>query len=115
MRQESDTEVPEQLKCYVVLDNASTYKTAQVQRWLTAHRRFVLHSTPTSSGWVNLVERCSAELTSKKACCAHTSVRQLKSDIGACMQTLNDNPRPYVWTETADQSGNPPPFTVPTS
>ena len=99
-----DAEVPADLDCHVVLDNASTHKTPAVKRWLTAHPRFVLHFTPTSSSWLNLVERWFAELTTKKLRRGtHTSVRQLNADIRAWIQTWNDNPRPYVWTKTADQ------------
>jgi transposase len=99
-----DTEVPDDLDCHVVLDNASTHKTPTVKRWLTTHPRFVLHFTPTSSSWLNLVERWFAELTTKKLRRGtHTSVRQLNTDIRAWIQTWNDNPRPYVWTKTADQ------------
>ncbi len=99
-----DAEVPADLDCHVVLDNASTHKTPQVKRWLTAHPRFVLHFTPTSSSWLNLVERWFAELTTKKLRRGtHTSVRQLNTDIRAWISTWNDNPRPYVWTKTADQ------------
>ncbi len=99
-----DTEVPAELDCHVVLDNASTHKTPAVKRWLTNHPRFVLHFTPTSSSWLNLVERWFAELTTKKLRRGtHTSVRQLNTDIRAWIQTWNDNPRPYVWTKTAEQ------------
>jgi transposase len=99
-----DAEVPADLGCHVVLDNASTHKTPAVKRWLTNHPRFVLHFTPTSSSWLNLVERWFAELTTKKLRRGtHTSVRQLNTDIRAWIQTWNDNPRPYVWTKTADQ------------
>jgi transposase len=99
-----DAEVPADLDCHVVLDNASTHKTPTVKRWLTAHPRFVLHFTPTSSSWLNLVERWFAELTTKKLRRGtHTSVRQLNTDIRTWIQTWNDDPKPYVWTKTADQ------------
>jgi transposase len=99
-----DSEVPADLDVHLVLDNASTHKTPAVKRWLTAHPRFVLHFTPTSSSWLNLVERWFAELTTKKLRRGtHTSVRQLNADIRTWIQTWNDNPRPYVWTKTADQ------------
>ena len=89
---------------HLVLDNASTHKTPAVKRWLTAHPRFVMHFTPTSSSWLNLVERWFAELTTKKLRRGtHTSVRQLNTDIRTWIDTWNDNPRPYVWTKTADQ------------
>ena len=99
-----DTEVPAELDCHLILDNASTHKTPAVARWLAAHPRFVLHFTPTSSSWLNLVERWFAELTTKRLRRGtHTSVRQLNTDIRAWIDTWNDNPRPYVWTKTADQ------------
>ncbi len=98
-----DAQVPPHLDVHVVLDNASTHKTPAIKRWLTAHPRFVLHFTPTSSSWLNLVERWFGELTTKKPRRgAHRSVRALNADIRTWIQTWNDNPRPYVWTKTAD-------------
>ncbi|GJO46723.1 hypothetical protein NJB1604_27180 [Mycobacterium marinum] len=52
-----DTEVPADIDVHLAFDNASTHKTPAVKRWLTAHPRFVVHFTPTSSSWLNLVER----------------------------------------------------------
>ncbi len=99
-----DREVPDDLTIHLVLDNSSTHKTPAIQRWLTGHPRFVLHFTPTSSSWLNLVERWFAELTGKKLRRgAHRSVRQLNADIRAWIDTWNQNPRPYVWTKTADE------------
>jgi transposase len=99
-----DREVPAEFEVHVVLDNASTHKTPAVKRWLTAHPRFVLHFTPTSSSWLNLVERWFGELTTKRLQRGtHRSVRALNADIRAWIDAWNDNPRPYVWTKTADQ------------
>src|SRR5690242_12659203 len=99
-----DREVPADLDVHVVLDNASTHKTPAIKRWLAAHPRFVLHFTPTSSSWLNLVERWFGELTTKKLQRGtHRSVRALNADIRAWIETWNDNPKPYVWTKTADQ------------
>lgn len=99
-----DASVPAELDVHLVLDNASTHKTPAIKRWLLAHPRFQLHFTPTSSSWLNLVERWFSELTTKKLRRGtHTSVRQLNADIRAWIDTWNDNPRPYVWTKTADQ------------
>ncbi len=98
-----DHEVPDELEVHLVLDNASTHKTPAVKKWLLAHPRFVLHFTPTSSSWLNLVERWFAELTTKKLRRgSHRSVRQLNADIRTWIETWNDNPRPFVWTKTAD-------------
>jgi transposase len=99
-----DREVPAELDVHVVLDNSSTHKTPAIQKWLLAHPRFALHFTPTSSSWLNLVERWFAELTAKKLRRgAHRSVRDLNADIRAWIKTWNDDPKPYVWTKTADQ------------
>ena len=99
-----DREVPSDLDVHVILDNSSTHKTPAIRKWFTAHPRFVLHFTPTSSSWLNLVERWFAELTTKKLRRgAHRSVRDLNADIRAWMKTWNDDPKPYVWTKTANQ------------
>jgi transposase len=99
-----DREVPAGLDVHLILDNASTHKTPAIKNWLTAHPRFVVHFTPTSSSWLNLVERWFGELTTKKLRRAtHRSVRQLNTEIRAWIDTWNDNPRPFVWTKTADQ------------
>ncbi len=99
-----DREVPAELDVHVILDNSSTHKTPAIRKWLTAHPRFVLHFTPTSSSWLNLVERWFAELTNKKLRRgAHRSVGQLNGDIRAWIDTWNDDPKPFVWTKTADQ------------
>ena len=99
-----DREVPADLDVHVVLDNSSTHKTPAVKKWLLAHPRFVLHFTPTSSSWLNLVERWFSELTNKKLRRGtHRSVRELNSDIRAWITAWNENPRPYVWTKTAEE------------
>jgi len=99
-----DTAVPGELDVHLILDNYTTHKTKAVQRWLLAHPRFHLHFTPTGSSWLNLVERWFAELTNKKLKrSAHKSVRELNSDIRSWIAHWNENPRPYVWTKTADQ------------
>ena len=99
-----DREVPTDLDVHVILDNSSTHKTPAVKTWLLAHPRFVLHFTPTSSSWLNLVERWFSELTSKKLRRGtHRSVRELNTDIRTWINDWNENPRPYIWTKTADQ------------
>lgn len=99
-----DREVPADLDVHVILDNASTHKTPAIKKWLASHPRFHLHFTPTSSSWLNLVERWFSELTTKKLRRGtHRSVRDLNTDIRNWIDTWNDNPRPYVWTKTADQ------------
>jgi transposase len=102
--QRLDREVPDGLELHLILDNASTHKTPAIKNWLAAHPRFVLHFTPTSSSWLNLVERWFAELTTKKLRRGtHRSVRELNTDIHTWIESWNDNPRPFVWTKTADE------------
>lgn len=99
-----DAAVPAHLDVHLIIDNASTHKTPAIKRWLVAHPRFVMHFTPTSASWLNLVERWFGELTTKSLRRGtHRSVRALNADIRAWIQTWNENPRPYVWTKTADQ------------
>ncbi len=99
-----DENAPAHLDVHLVLDNASSHKTPKVRRWLAAHPRFHLHFTPTSSSWINLVERWFGELTTKLLRRgAHRSVRALNTDIRQWIDTWNENPRPYVWTKTAEQ------------
>lgn len=99
-----DRHVPPQLGVHLVLDNSSTHKTPAIRKWLAAHPRFVLHFTPTSSSWLNLVERWFSELTTKLLRRgAHRSVRALNADIRAWIETWNDDPRPFVWTKPADE------------
>jgi transposase len=99
-----DRNVPEHLAVHLVLDNASSHKTPKVRKWLTAHPRFVLHFTPTSSSWINLVERWFGELTTKLLKRGqHRSVRQLNAEIRDWIDTWNENPRPYIWTKTSEQ------------
>ena len=89
---------------HLILDNYATHKTPQIKRWLLAHPRFVLHFTPTGASWINLVERWFAELTRRKLKHGtHRSVRALNKDIRDWLAHWNENPRPYVWTKTAEQ------------
>jgi transposase len=99
-----DKQVPDDLHVHLILDNYATHKTPAIQRWLAAHPRFVLHFTPTGASWLNLVERWFAELTSRKLRRgAHRSVRELNRDIRHWIEHWNDDPKPFVWTKTADQ------------
>jgi transposase len=99
-----DQQVPAELAVHVLCDNSSTHKTPTIQRWLVAHPRFQLHFTPTDSSWLNLVERFIAELTTKwLRRGTHRSVAELEQAIQAWIDTWNQDPRPFVWTKTADQ------------
>ena len=98
-----DAAVPQGLAVHVVLDNSSTHKTPAINTWLLRHPRFTFHFTPTSSSWLNLVERWFAELTNRMLRrSAHRSVKELTTALNAWIGAWNDNPRPFVWHRTAD-------------
>ena len=99
-----DQVVPAELAVHVICDNSSTHKTPAIQRWLVAHPRVQLHFTPTYSSWLNLVERWFAELTTKwLRRGSHRSFQQLEESIRHWVATWNEDPRPFVWTKTADE------------
>ena len=99
-----DASVPAGLELHLVCDNYATHKTPQVKRWLLRHPRFHLHFTPTSSSWLNLVERWFAELTNRKLRrSAHRSVTELEADVRAWINAWNADPKPFIWTKTADE------------
>jgi len=98
-----DHEVPAHLDVHLIVDNASTHKTPLVHRWLLRHPRFQLHFTPTSSSWINQVERWFATLTEKQIRRGvHRSTLALERAIRDYLDTYNRNPRPFRWTKTAD-------------
>jgi transposase len=99
-----DKEVPQDLDVHLICDNYATHKTDTIQRWLATHPRFHVHFVPTSSSWLNQVERWFAELTTKLLQRGiHTSVHALEADIRAWIETWNQDPRPFVWTKTAEE------------
>ena len=99
-----DKQVPAALDVHLICDNYATHKTDAIQRWLAAHPRFHLHFVPTSSSWLNLVERWFSELTTKLLQRGvHKSVQALEADIRTWIEHWNDDPRPFVWTKTADE------------
>ena len=98
-----DAEVPAGLEVHLILDNYATHKHPNVQAWLGKHPRFQLHFTPTSSSWLNLVERWFRELTDKalRRGVFH-SVPDLIASIEAYLDTHNNDPKPFIWTATAE-------------
>src|SRR5881398_2224409 len=98
-----DAEFPPELKLHVVMDNYGTHKEPHVQAWLKKHPRFVCHFVPTSSSWLNLVERWFRELTEKAIRRgSFLSMPDLKQAIEAFMQAWNENPKPFIWTATVE-------------
>ncbi|WP_426514656.1 IS630 family transposase [Dactylosporangium sp. McL0621] len=99
-----DQATPPDLDLHLVLDNYASHKTPAIQQWLLAHPRFHLHFTPTYSSWLNLVERWFAELTNRKLRrSAHRSVAALEADVATWIEAWNADPKPFVWTKSADQ------------
>lgn len=98
-----EKEVPAGLQVHLILDNYATHKHPNVKAWLVKHPRFHLHFTPTSSSWLNLVERWFRELTDKalRRGVFH-SVPDLIAAIESYLAAHNDQPRPLVWTATAE-------------
>ena len=99
-----ETSVPKALDVHLILDNYQTHKTPAVRRWLARHPRFHVHFTPTYASWINLVERWFAALTAKQIRRGvHRSTRALEEAIRAYIDTTNGQPKPFVWTKTADE------------
>lgn len=99
-----DTEVPAELDVHIVCDNYATHKTPLVKNWLEAHPRFHIHFTPTGSSWLNQVERWFAYLTQQLLQrSVHKNIQALEADIRAWAKNWNENPKPFIWTKTADQ------------
>ena len=99
-----DATVPEQLDIHLVLDNYATHKTPAIRKWLAKRPRFHVHFTPTGASWLNLVERWFALLTEKQIRRGvHRSVSMLERAIREFLDAHNEDPKPFVWTKTADQ------------
>ncbi|WP_419165345.1 IS630 family transposase [Candidatus Palauibacter sp.] len=95
--------VPKELDVHVVLDNYGTHKTAMIHKWLLRHPRYHLHFTPTSASWINQVERWFAEITNKRIRRgSHRSTRELEQAIEDYLAVYNENPKPFIWTKSAD-------------
>ena len=93
-----DRQTPHDLDLHLIADNYATHKHPKVRAWLAKHPRFKMHFTPTSSSWLNLVERFFADLTGDVIRAgSFASVNQLVRDINAYLARRNANPKPYVW------------------
>src|SRR5947207_146622 len=101
--QRLDAEFTGEVKLHVVMDNYGTHKHPRVQRWLKRHHRFIPHFVPTSSSWLNLVERWFGELTGKRIRRGvFVSVEDLQKAIEEFLAAWNNDPKPFVWTATVD-------------
>ncbi|MSR64724.1 MAG: IS630 family transposase [Verrucomicrobiae bacterium] len=94
-----DREFPLELELHLVIDNYGTHKEPHVRAWLKKHRRFVCHFIPTSSSWLNLVERWFAELSAKAIRRgSFVSVPDLQEAIERFLEAWNQKPKPFIWT-----------------
>jgi transposase len=98
-----DQEFAGDVALHLVMDNYGTHKHPNVKAWLKRHPRFVPHFVPTSSSWLNLVERWFGELTAKAVRRgSFCSVDDLKSAIDEFLNAWNEDPKPFVWTATVE-------------
>lgn len=98
-----EKQTPEDKVLHVIVDNYSTHKHEKVKRWLKRNKRVVLHFIPTSSSWLNLVERFFGLITEKQIRRGiYLSVRELEQKIMEFIETHNTQPRPFVWTKTTE-------------
>ena len=98
-----DKEFPGQGPLHLVMDNYGTHQHENVRNWLKRHPRFVLHFVPTSSSWLNLVERWFGHLDQKAIRRGvFRSVEDLKASIHAFLTAWNQDPKPFVWTATVE-------------
>ena len=95
---------PDDVDLHLIADNYATHKHPQVQRWLARHPRFHMHFTPTSSSWLNLVERWFREITQQRIRRGvFTSVKQLKAAIYDYIDEHNEHAKGFAWTATPDE------------
>jgi len=90
-------ETPKELTIHLIADNYATHKHPEVKAWLAKHPRFHMHFTPTSSSWLNLVERFFRDLTDRIACGSFASVKDLAETIIAYLAAHNQQPKRYLW------------------
>src|SRR5213593_3998104 len=99
-----EAQVPPALEVHIIMDNYGTHKTALIRKWFAKRPRFRLHFTPTYGSWINLVECWFAELTNKRIRRGvFRSVKELEAAIREYIDVHNEDPKPIVWTRTADQ------------
>jgi transposase len=97
-----DRSVPNKLDLHLIMDNYATHKHAEVKEWFAAHPRYHVHFTPTSSSWLNAVERFFAEITSRRIRRGtFSSVAALKRAITAYVNDHNKTATPFIWTKSA--------------
>jgi transposase len=100
---EVERNVPANLDIHVIMDNASSHKTKLIRAWFAKRRRWHIHFTPTSSSWINQVERFFALLSEQQIKRGvHRSTAELEAAINTYIKTRNADPKPFRWTKSAD-------------
>lgn len=99
-----DAETPSDLDLHLIVDNYATHKHPKVLAWLKRHKRFHIHFIPTSSSWLNVIERFFRDLTDKRLRRGvFRSIPELVAAIEAYIAEHNDDPKPFVWRKTVDE------------
>jgi len=99
-----DRHTPKDLDIHCIVDNYATHKKDKVKQWLEKHPRFHFHFIPTSSSWLNLVERWFAQITDKRIRRGvFKSVRELEKAINEYIEHNNKTPKPFIWTKSANE------------
>jgi transposase len=97
-----DRKTPKHLQLHLIVDNYATHKHPDVQQWLAKHPRFVMHFTPTSASWLNMVERFFRDISENRIKRdSFTSVAELEQAIAHYIEHHNHNPKPFIWTASA--------------
>lgn len=97
-----DRQTPKHLSLHLIVDNYATHNHADVKKWLAKHPRFVMHFTPTSASWLNMVERFFRDITDKRIRRDNfTSVADLELAIKLYIDQHNIDPKPFIWTASA--------------
>lgn len=97
-----DRSTPKHLTLHLIADNYATHSHPEVKKWLARHPRFVMHFTPTSASWLNMVERFFRDITDKRIRRdTFGSVGELERAIASYVAQHNDDPKPFIWTASA--------------
>jgi len=97
-----DRKTPKRVQLHLIADNYSAHKQPEVQTWLLKHPRFVMHFTPTSASWLNMVERFFRDISENRIKReSFSSVADLEQTIAAYVAHHNNNPKPFIWIASA--------------
>ena len=99
-----ESQTPKDKELHIIVDNYATHKHEKVRNWLSRNKRVELHFIPTSSSWLNLVERFFSLITEKQIRRGvYSSVKDLENKILEFIESYNENAEPFVWTKTSEE------------